>query len=281
MKGCIFVVAAGLALAASCAQGQWSDNFDSYATGDINGLGGWQGWAADPVAAGDVSSTFFRSAPNSQRILGAPVPNDTDSVRQYTGVTEGEWRYTAWMYIPEDFTGITYFILNNLYNDGGPWSWSVQMPFDATTGLTGDDLRADAGAAIVRGRWAEIRVEFDLGPNTCSTYYDGVLLSTGEWAIGVPSLTNPLALGGVDLYANGASAVYYDDMNLEYIGPGAGRCPFCPADFNDDGGVDGADIEAFFLTWEAGESCADVNEDGGVDGGDIEEFFFRWENVIC
>jgi hypothetical protein len=26
----------------------------------------------------------------------------------------------------------------------------------------------------------------------------------------------------------------------------------CPADFNQDGGVDGGDVEAFFLAWEAG-----------------------------
>ncbi|GEM_PF-4645144 len=51
----------------------------------------------------------------------------------------------------------------------------------------------------------------------------------------------------------------------------------CLADFNDDGGVDGGDIESFFVVWASGDAQADVNGDGGVDGGDIETFFVRWE----
>ena len=50
------------------------------------------------------------------------------------------------------------------------------------------------------------------------------------------------------------------------------------ADFNIDGGVDGADIEAFFIAWQAGEAHADFNLDGGIDGSDIEAFFIAWEN---
>ena len=55
----------------------------------------------------------------------------------------------------------------------------------------------------------------------------------------------------------------------------------CPADFNQDGGVDGADIESFFVTWEAGSTDADVNQDGGIDGADIETFFVAWEAGGC
>jgi hypothetical protein len=50
--------------------------------------------------------------------------------------------------------------------------------------------------------------------------------------------------------------------------------PACPADYNEDGGVDGADVEAFFSAWV--EGAADFNEDGGVDGADVEAFFVRW-----
>jgi hypothetical protein len=60
-----------------------------------------------------------------------------------------------------------------------------------------------------------------------------------------------------------------------------GGCPVCSADFNQDGGVDGGDIEAFFIAWEAGEACGDTNQDGGVDGGDIEFFFSQWEAGGC
>jgi hypothetical protein len=51
----------------------------------------------------------------------------------------------------------------------------------------------------------------------------------------------------------------------------------CPADFNQDGGVDGADVESFFVAWTEGSPAADVNLDGGVDGADVADFIAAWE----
>ena len=55
----------------------------------------------------------------------------------------------------------------------------------------------------------------------------------------------------------------------------------CPADFDENGGVDGADIAAFFETWERGDVLADVSFDGGVDAADVEAFFTAWEAGGC
>ena len=55
----------------------------------------------------------------------------------------------------------------------------------------------------------------------------------------------------------------------------------CAADFNQDGGVDGSDVEAFFIPWHAGSPSADVNGDGGVDGADVQHFFRVWEAGGC
>ncbi|MBS0196291.1 MAG: hypothetical protein JSR77_05990 [Planctomycetes bacterium] len=55
----------------------------------------------------------------------------------------------------------------------------------------------------------------------------------------------------------------------------------CFADFNQDGGIDGTDVQAFFVAWEAGDFAADVNLDGGVDGGDVQTFFIAWEAGGC
>jgi hypothetical protein len=57
--------------------------------------------------------------------------------------------------------------------------------------------------------------------------------------------------------------------------------PPCPADYNQDGGVDGADVNAFFADWENGRDGADVNQDGGIDGADVEYFFQVWERGGC
>ncbi len=71
------------------------------------------------------------------------------------------------------------------------------------------------------------------------------------------------------------------DATIRFCFADCSSCPACPADFNQDGGIDGGDIEAFFNDWTEGQSCADVNQDGGVDGGDIERFFTLWENSNC
>ncbi|MBL9001481.1 MAG: hypothetical protein JNK25_10140 [Phycisphaerae bacterium] len=57
--------------------------------------------------------------------------------------------------------------------------------------------------------------------------------------------------------------------------------PPCPADFNQDGGIDGADVQAFYAKWELGLLEADVNQDGGVDGADVQYFFEVWEAGGC
>ncbi|MBX3409824.1 MAG: hypothetical protein KF859_08050 [Phycisphaeraceae bacterium] len=63
------------------------------------------------------------------------------------------------------------------------------------------------------------------------------------------------------------------------------RCAFgtsvCISDFNGDGGIDGADVQAFFEAWENGLPEADVNQDGGIDGQDAQEFFNAWKAGSC
>ncbi|MBS0197345.1 MAG: hypothetical protein JSR77_11360 [Planctomycetes bacterium] len=58
-------------------------------------------------------------------------------------------------------------------------------------------------------------------------------------------------------------------------------CLDCPADFNQDGGIDGVDVSAFFDRWQIGHCDTDVNSDGGVDGADVSSFFAVWEAGGC
>jgi hypothetical protein len=52
--------------------------------------------------------------------------------------------------------------------------------------------------------------------------------------------------------------------------------PFCPADWDQSGGVDGDDVIAFFAQWD--QSNADFNTDGGTDGDDVIAFFAAWDS---
>jgi hypothetical protein len=47
---------------------------------------------------------------------------------------------TAWQYIPVGFGRISYFILLNTYDDGGPYNWSCQVFFDSASFSVWDDF---------------------------------------------------------------------------------------------------------------------------------------------
>jgi hypothetical protein len=211
----VFAAVVGLVLAPSAAMADWWDYFDTYTPGSINGQGGWQGWDNVPAAAGTVVTTPWLSAPHSQEI-NAP----TDSVHQYSGYTTGLWTYTAWQYIPASYSGQTYFILLNQYNDGGPYNWSIQVRFDSTTDRAQSILYSGAvdgnQIPLVRGAWAEIRDVIDLTADTQSFYYNNQLVVTKSWTNGVADPAGPgiLNLAAVDLYGNLASSVWYDNMSL-------------------------------------------------------------------
>jgi hypothetical protein len=224
MKRSLAVLAL-VGLAASGASAQWSDNFDSYPVGSINGLGGWQGWDNAPGAAGEVSNARSRSAPNSQRIaLGA------DSVRVYN-ITSGQWVYTAWMFLDSAWLNaapdqITYFIIQNEYNDLGPYCWALQLEFDSFSDQVTDfDGRATATPVnIIADQWVEIRVEIDLDADTFTCTYGGTTVTSGQWNFpancSTTTAADPTAIGSVDLYANLSTEVFYDDMSLEPMGGG-------------------------------------------------------------
>ena len=55
----------------------------------------------------------------------------------------------------------------------------------------------------------------------------------------------------------------------------------CPADVNGDGGLDGADLEAFSLAYEAFDPAADIDGNGTVDPNDLTAFFDRWGTGSC
>lgn len=190
------------------AQADWTENFDSYALGSgLHGQGGWHGWDGAPGANAFVSNVYSLSAPHSVSITGA-----SDIVHDYAGYTTGAWIYTAWQYIPTGFTGISYFILLNTYNNGGPYNWSTQIQFNATTGQAIFDPD-NLALPLIIGQWVEIRVEIDMAANLQTVFYGGNMLVQKSWTEG-NSGGGALNIAAVDLFANNASPVYYDDMSL-------------------------------------------------------------------
>ncbi len=192
----------------------WSDNFDSYETDiSLHGVGGWKGWGNDPAATAYTSDDEARSAPNSVAIEGA-----SDLVHEYSGYSTGLWTYTAWQYIPSTSAGETYFILLNQYDDAGATNnWSTQVNFNIGTGIITNEGPDGGTLPMLKDQWVEIRVEIDLNNDIQNFFYGDDLLFTGSWKDGLSGggIAN---IAAVDLFANGASVIYYDDLSLEPTG---------------------------------------------------------------
>ena len=213
MKRLVFLVgtAAMLALLPT-AQADWMDNFDSYGDGQqLFNVGGWTGWDDVQASAGTATSAQSMSAPLS---IGVSNSLGNDAVHPFDPLTSGAWTFTAHQYIPRGLDGLTYFILNNVYNHGGPYEWGIEMHMDPATGLVNDQIRDPNGntaTQIVYDAWVEIRVDFDLDLDTCDAYYNNVLIASGTWATsGYPTVE----FANVDLYAPHEVGVYFDDISL-------------------------------------------------------------------
>ena len=205
-----FAVSSGRAAAAVF------DDFESYAVGsNLHGLGGWAGWGGNASAGALVSSAFAFSPTRSVNITGA-----SDLVHTFSGATNGQWVVSVMQYIPSTSTGTNYVILMNTYRPpyGAPdLNWSVQIQNNMVTGQTISDLGGGASLPLIKDQWVEVRCEINLDANSVSEFYNGQLLSTHVWqgGSGGPGLNEIQAL---DLFADNAAPVYYDDVSLAPTG---------------------------------------------------------------
>lgn len=223
-------VAAAFCILPATANADWIDQLDQYVAGsDLLGQGGWEGWDNVPTVGGLITNTTSRSPDNSLQVVNA-----TDLIHQYSGYTSGKWTYTAWMYIPNTYaptaTEYQYFLMQNEYNHGGPYQWSVQMTF-RDDGMVHADLGGGTNITAmpyVIDEWAKITVDIDLDNDWCQLYYNGVLLDDPaladhpllgggySWTAGIFGGGSGLMnIASVDLYAgNCATPVYWDDLSL-------------------------------------------------------------------
>lgn len=195
---------------------EFSEGFESYVPGNsMHSRGGWKGWDDMPAAGALVSNLYARFGGNSVEIAG-----NSDLVHEFS-LSEGKWVLTTWQYIPSQAQGTTYFILLNTYQDGGPYDWSAQTQYNLTDGtITPWQGATGEGAEIIYDQWVQIRFIIDLTANTVEEYYNNVLIAAGEW-----DNDEHGTLQAIDLYGNGASPVYYDNIRIDDgTAPATGPC---------------------------------------------------------
>jgi hypothetical protein len=178
------------------------EDFESYAADStMHGQGGWKGWDNAAGATAPVTTAQAFSGANAVEIIGS-----SDLVHEFT-VAGGIHEFSAMQYIPAGSTGTTYFILMNQYQDGGPDDWSDQTEFRMDSGIA--YFASGQEAQIVFDKWVEVKYVIDLDNNTVDRYYNGNYVGTGQWDDNVHG-----TFQAVDLFGNGASSVYYDDIVL-------------------------------------------------------------------
>ncbi|MCH8853147.1 MAG: hypothetical protein IID41_10920, partial [Planctomycetes bacterium] len=208
----------------------WDDDFESYPDGNcMHGDGGWEGWDNNSTWDACLQEVTWHSSNSAVDVSG-----NADLVRVYSAYTSGVWNYCTWQFIPNNFSGESFFILLNSYP---AFNWSTQISFDSATGLVESEFEG-ATLPMITGQWVQLCVEIDLDADTQTITYDGVLLSLKSWTEGV-SGGGAVNIGAVDLFANGASSIYYDDFTLiEKEGADCGDgncdpgedCDNCPGD---------------------------------------------------
>jgi len=180
----------------------FAEDFESYAAGsDLHGQAGWKGWDNAAGAGAPASDALAVSGLNSVEIIGS-----ADLVHEFD-LAGGMLEFSAMQYIPSGTTGTTYFILLNTYSDGGTKDWSIQTTFDLAAGTIG--FWHGGETTILYDQWVEMKYIIDLDNNTVDKYYNGELIATDQWDDNVNG-----TLQAIDLYGNGASSVYYDDITV-------------------------------------------------------------------
>jgi hypothetical protein len=195
----------------------WSDDFESYEVGQYleNGSdpadGGWKAWDSDPAYGAYVMDLEVYEGEKSVEIV-----DNSDLVHEYAGYTSGKWVYTAYQFIPDEFSGNTYFILLSDYADGAGQNnkWALQLRFDALNQVVESEFDT-ISLPLITGQWVELQTLIDFDADFFKFYYDGILLLEKAWTAGINNDgTGLLNLAAVDLFANGATEVYYDAMSL-------------------------------------------------------------------
>jgi len=227
------VVATGCMAAG--ANAQWSDNFETYASGSvINGQGGWKQWDSAPNATSIILSTggafSSHTGPNCVGTFSNGVQT-SDLVHEYAGYNAGTWDYKVYSYLPSltpapgqtALANNVYFLILNTYADFGPYDWSVQLTMNPNTGVWTVDAGSPATAtgALIFDAWVECKAAIDLTADTCEVFYNGVSTAPAyAWTGGVfGGGAGALNIACIDLYKQPVSGFpngggYWDTASL-------------------------------------------------------------------
>jgi hypothetical protein len=208
--------------------GPFLDEFDDYDLGDVCGQSGWEEWEGSSDVCGQVTDAEQWSGSQSLLIEGASGPAGDDTVHRFD-VEGGVVRFQTQILVPEDASGEGHVILLNQYPARQTNNWSLQITLDADSDLVFNRNAPSQSAELRRGEWANLVALIDLDADLVQVFYAGEqFVFDRSWRNGVDEGGQPW-LKALDLYAgepngNGITAAYFDDVQVEPMGPNFGAC---------------------------------------------------------
>lgn len=249
------------------APAQLLDDFESYTPGDLCGQSAWDEWPdrRGRDACGTVTQEQSRSGTRSLKIVGDPGGKFGfgDHVVWRTEIFGGLWTASIWTFLPDSASGTAQVIL---WDDRELTHTSVRILLDADNDIVVSEPGGEA-MPLVRGRWIELRAEFDLGPRTVNVFYDNFALASNEFWRGGHRIEAVSIYGGEP--GAGTSGIYVDDLLFDPID----TCE--PCDMNCNGEINALDIEPFLEPFgppPCSPCVGDTNRDGVINALDIEPF---------
>lgn len=263
----------------------------------LDALGGQNGWAVrgGGLVASQVSvvDTAGIALNGSQFVEENTAAWNALGTNRYAGVvlphsgTGVEARVAAWIGPPSavrvSWAGLF------MYDQSGMQIGAIRVKSDGQIeciNSTGNTATIPPNGGNV-SQWVYLRIQADFVTHELHFYADTIagdtLLDPFLGAFLRTHSSNNF--NKAEIYAGrgtqgtGGSIVRFDDYAV--LDFGAVQCPPCGADYDNNGGVDGGDLAAFFTDFEAGAACADVDANGGVDGGDLGQFFALFEAGGC
>jgi len=235
-------------LAAAANAQVFTENFDTYALGPIEGNVNpagptWHGWGGSNTYIHQVSNLQASSGPQSALLLiGGDTVANFDDITGGNPMVSGQWRMTVDAFIPTGFDGTTYYIGMNSYDDPGTLlEWSIQVAMDGVFGTPRSLCDCGTAGSVVTNlafdTWTELRWDIDLDADWVDFYVGGVLQAGYEWSKGVfgGDAYASLSLNALDLYPGTAATtgvdVFFDNIVITSIsGPTEPGFQYCPGD---------------------------------------------------
>jgi hypothetical protein len=223
-------------------------------------------WVAAVGADGEVGFRGFTTDTRNFFVAGFPF---YDPIFNWEGEGSGDVVVSGYYMIPAESPIV-----------GSPFGVKLNNKFGNQDYATLDAWGERPESVVsghTNGQWTYFETRWSLADIQAE-----VTANFNEGYFPLPPYPNHLkiVLGRFAPDVGATGVVYLDDVYFQQV-PATPPCAWaadgCFADYNNDGGIDGDDVIAFFADWDAGNICADGDASTGVDGDDVIAFFGAWD----